>query len=47
MEGPFPKLVSLHDEVRSSKEYVVIKDIKENETSFRLSLRNYQLHVLK
>lgn len=42
MEDSFAKILLLHKEVRNSKEYKVIKEIRENEISFRLFLRNYR-----
>lgn len=41
-DDSFGKIQSLHEEIRNSKEYKVIREIMENETSFRLFLRNYR-----
>lgn len=42
MEDSFAKLLLLHEEIRNSKEYKLIREIRENETSFRLFLRNHR-----
>lgn len=52
MDDDFDKLLALHKDIRNSKEYKAIKGLRENETSFRLFLRNYHelmrlLHIVE
>ena len=42
MEDSFARIQALHEEIRNSKEYKVIQDIRENDTSIGLFLRNYR-----